>query len=809
MKLNEAIQHAIDGNAVLFVGSGFSFGATSLSGDTPLSGRALAKYLYKQVEVEAEDSDLSIASQLYIDRFKEPKLAKFCREMFTIKSAAQHHRDIIELPWQRIYTTNYDDLIERAGIDIGRAITSVTPIDPPELHLSSGRVCLHINGLISRLTAGDFYRDFKLTFESYLRDALESSPWRSVLQQDLRLARAVIFIGYSMYDLDIARIVRAEDIKDKTIFILSPDLKSNSTDALRLPFFGHIDKSGVIKFATEVTTVKTNYTPKRRLEEYLALEQINLTPSISQPSNSDVEKLFLYGDLNRKLLGSHSQNTVARYYLVDRSEVSIAVSTIQDGNDVVLVSELGNGKTVALEQIGFKLSELGWNVFRISQDSKSARREISQLIEDNLPIVFMVDGYIPFIDIIDYVSVRRIGKTIRFLLASRSHVHDVYLDRLESALRVPYVPEFDLDLLKKEDANSLVAMIDTYGLWADFSSRSDSDRLKLIMNECEGQFHQVLLKLYEAPQVASKIKTLFDDFKPSVKKLVIAVFLIKATGLYLEKTFVDDLMDGSPLVRLSNNDRESVRFLWSDSGGYIRLKSSVLAEYYLTSQSEASVVVDVLSGMFKRAQMLGGKNYEFFMRSAMTYSALQKMLPKSGLRAAVVSFYEDIQNTSFAKKNPHYWLQYAIARLALKDDDFEKVEKYFKAAYAFAKALPHYDPYQIDNHYARFKLQQACHISNTGEAFELYLKAKVILLKQTLREQKHQPYRAAAAVADFAKAHGAQLDTTQAGDVKAFCDTVIERIARLGTPTRDHKHVVRCRNELASVKAMLDTPRLT
>ena len=805
MDLTEAIKHAIDGNAVLFVGSGFSFGATSLSGDSPLSGRAFARHLYEAAGVEAEDSDLSIASQMYVAEFGEARLAQVCREMFTIRAAADHHRKIASLPWQRIYTTNYDDLIEKAAGDTGAIVTSVTPSDPPERFLSSGRVCLHINGLITRLAVGDLSSNFKLTFESYLRDALEGSPWQSLLRQDFRLARAVIFVGYSMYDLDLARIAHAEDIKDKAIFIASPSLKQNSPDSLRLPLFGDLLKIGVTAFAEEVANVSLGYAAKPQSEDYIALQRINPTISIAQPSNADVEKLFLYGDLKPELLGSNSSNSASRYYVIDRREIASAVASLNAGQDVVLTSELGNGKTVALRQISVTLSEHGWSVFNITQDSKLIRRELSHLISANVPTILLIDGYIPFIELIDYVALRRIGKQIRFLLTSRSHVHELYLDRLETALKVKSVAEYDLNMLAKEDARCLVSMIDTYGLWAEFSSRPDTDRLKLIAHDSGGQFHQVLLKLYEAPQIATKVKALFDEIRPSVRKVAIAIFILKAAGFNLEKALINDLLEDSALIRLSNNDRESVRFLWADSGGYIRLKSSVLAEYYLTSQGDAGEVLAVLSGMFKRAQRLGGSTSEYFMRSTMTYSALQKMLPKLGLRAAVVAFYEDIQNTAFAKRNPHYWLQYAIARMSLEDTEFEKIGNYFKAAYSYAKSINNYDTYQIDNHFARFQLQEACRLANSEDAFDIYTKAKAILLKQTLREQKYQPYSAAAGVADFARVHGERLSSKQASDIVAFCDTVIERVSRLKSPVRDHRYVVRCRSELSAMKVWLES----
>lgn len=804
MQLSEAIQHALDGNAVLFVGSGFSFGAESLSGDSPMSGRNFAKYLYAEAGVDAEDTDLAMASQFYVQKFGEAKLTQLCREMFTIRHPAPHHINIVNMPWQRIYTTNYDDLVEKSAAESGRSITALTPGDSPERFLSNGKVCLHINGLITRLGVGDLTATFKLTFESYLTDALEHSSWKAVLCQDLRLARSIIFVGYSMYDLNLAQIVHAEDIKDKTVFIASPDLSASSPDALRLPMFGELFPVGVGNFSNIVADIKKDYKPKKAFQSYLSLEKVKQSAALTQPMNSDIEKLFLYGDVNKKLVGSTSANNAPRFYLIDRTVMGEVKRSVKNGQDVLFTSDLGNGKSIALEQAGRELSEMGWEVFKVTEDSQVSRKEVVQLLSIDMPVALLIDGYIPFLDFIDFVSLRRVGKKVCFLLTSRTHVHEAYLDRLENSLRVALVPEFDINQLTKSDALSLVSMIDTYGLWSEFSSLPDIQRVRLIDSECRGQFHQVLLKLYEAPQIASRIESLFGEIKPAVKKIVIAIFLVKASGLEMSKSLVNDLLEGSPLARLSNNDKESVRFLWSDNSGYIQLKSSVLAEYYLTSLSDASEVLAVLTGMFLRAETLEGRNYEFFMRSVMTYSALQKMLPRSGLESAVVSFYEEIQNTKFAKKNPHYWLQYAIARMALEDNGLEHVEAYFKSAYAFAKLKPNYNTYQIDNHFARFTLQKSLLSESVEGAFELYLDAKAILLRQTLNEQKHYPFRVAAKVADLAQIYGDRFSSKQRSDLVQFCEIVLDRIAKLPSETRNHRHVENCKRVLVATAKNLD-----
>ena len=45
MDLNEAIEYALDGESILFVGAGFSKGATNICGENFLAGKGLAGHL--------------------------------------------------------------------------------------------------------------------------------------------------------------------------------------------------------------------------------------------------------------------------------------------------------------------------------------------------------------------------------------------------------------------------------------------------------------------------------------------------------------------------------------------------------------------------------------------------------------------------------------------------------------------------------------------------------------------------------------------------------------------------------------------
>ena len=100
-------------------------------------------------------------------------------------------------------------------------------------------MCIHLNGYIDRLNRDTLWSEFKLTEASYVSTSLIDSPWLVLFREDLRLARAVFFLGYSLADLDIKRVLSETlDLREKTFFILGS--RVDTVTAHRAARFGTV-----------------------------------------------------------------------------------------------------------------------------------------------------------------------------------------------------------------------------------------------------------------------------------------------------------------------------------------------------------------------------------------------------------------------------------------------------------------------------------------------------------------------------------------------------------------------------------------
>lgn len=125
MDLEYAINCALEGNAILFAGSGFSHGALNVNRCPIKSGSTLNEALARECNVDANKYNLSTLSEYFLKVKSEEELIELIKRECTVTSVCQYHKVISSLPWKRIYTTNYDSVIEQSASD---CLKNLTPI---------------------------------------------------------------------------------------------------------------------------------------------------------------------------------------------------------------------------------------------------------------------------------------------------------------------------------------------------------------------------------------------------------------------------------------------------------------------------------------------------------------------------------------------------------------------------------------------------------------------------------------------------------------------------------------------------------
>ena len=189
MEINQLINHILDGNAVLFLGAGFSREATNQLNKKMKDANGLSRELCRELGIP-EDDDLSGVSDLYLGSkdernfdVKAQKLITKLQQNFTCKKFAPSQQIIAQQKWIRVYTTNYDDVLETAGEKVGRIYTPMLLSDTVE-RINCVESVVHMNGYIRNLDKNSLENEFKLCTRSYLIQNLKNSPVFGLFKKD-------------------------------------------------------------------------------------------------------------------------------------------------------------------------------------------------------------------------------------------------------------------------------------------------------------------------------------------------------------------------------------------------------------------------------------------------------------------------------------------------------------------------------------------------------------------------------------------------------------------------------------------------
>ncbi len=798
MKLEQAIETALDGNALLFAGAGCSSGATNLKDEPFRNGMELAAFLSEKCSL-SNNTSLEDASETFADMFGIDALIEEMQKEFTVKGIAQHHKVLAMVPWKRIYTTNYDNVIEAAYGSTSQRLNPITLSDKIHELSKYGTLCVHLNGFVDKLNRSTVWKEFKLTDSSYLTASLAESEWSVIFRQDIQLARAVFFVGYSLYDLDIKRILfETPSLREKCIFIIGSN--PDQSTIRRAEKFGKAIQISVMELSEKINNIKHTYSPIKQDEISLLSikEQKEISRSVRITDRAFID-MFLLGDYREGMI-SKSLRYGDKYFLERKNAVDRIFDFVDKKYNVITVcSELGNGKSLFLKGLVYRAIEQGYRVFEVCEHDDETIKELDKIAKLHTKVLVIIEEYQGWMSEIRLFRSNCSDQAI-LLLTARNAVHDVVIDELASVAKVDSVPEINLDKLDDEEINWFVDVFNEYGLWGEYAAYGRNRKNRFLRESCSGQIHAILLKLLDSPDICGRFRSLYEKLKihRDYKEVILSIFVLKVLN---QSCSVDTLIDiwGELILEDINFKKNNIIRQLVDFNRYqIIVRSSIAAEYILRRIYDASTTVTVLTRIATRVNELVqiSKRYRSLFNSLMRFSSLQLILPEEGRNTAVLRYFESIKKLQGCKYNPLFWLQYAIACTTI--DELFRARKYFETAYALAKDR-NWDPRQIDNHYARYLLKEAVEMNDYKLAINNFKQAQVIIDRQMRNERVHYPYSVAILYWDFFNRYSNDLSKNQINLIEKAMTSVVSRIGQLPESRRRHRYVRDCKRAMGYI----------
>ena len=433
MELQKAIKHIIDGNGVLFVGAGFSYDSTNY----------INKHLGQATEISYElcdelmiprNNNLEDVANYYLNQNPKniQKLIRKFQDYYICKDCTDEQQIISKCNWKRIYTTNYDDVLERAGEKQNIERIPRTMSDKV-IDIIKDKSIIHLNGYIRNLTPEKLDNEFRLTNKSYLINDFQQSEIKGLFDNDIKNAHVIIFIGTSLnYDLDIQKIIYSPDlIKDKIIFVDKAIKNKNEMDVIaesKKALFGKIYHIGVKGFADEIKKLGSNYKPHTQKLTFRSFKYLNDTyyPYIKY-SIRDSWNLFVYGKIKDSILQNHCTDDM---YFFHRSAINEIIGVINNNNATISIlhSNLGNGKTCLFKHLIEYLKKDKY-VFVLNDKYDNISEEIVEIAKIETDKIIFIESYNYYLDILNKFK-PYINNTFNFVLTCRTYINDNFYYKL-------------------------------------------------------------------------------------------------------------------------------------------------------------------------------------------------------------------------------------------------------------------------------------------------------------------------------------------------------------------------------------------
>jgi len=196
--------------AALFLGAGINVGLRSCKGEEFPLGEGLAKLICRDLlNDELLQLTLDEAAEYARTRFGLRAVNKYLFEFFSGFAPGQSHLTTVKLPWDVIYTTNFDMLLEQAAAQAGKeAFGPIKPIVSFETDVSElseeDTPYYKLHGSIDLANTKE--GRLTLTKEDYAHYIKIRRPLFKRLVTDLT-NRTCVFVGYSMLDYNFRDIL--------------------------------------------------------------------------------------------------------------------------------------------------------------------------------------------------------------------------------------------------------------------------------------------------------------------------------------------------------------------------------------------------------------------------------------------------------------------------------------------------------------------------------------------------------------------------------------------------------------------------
>jgi hypothetical protein len=714
MDLPDLLKRASSGGGILFCGAGFSADCLNLSDNEELgTGAVLLHLLNRELEndIPRPYRELRNVADKFIQVRGENGLLALLRDRFKVSNIADEMTEIVRFPWDRLYTTNYDNALELACTRAGKNYKSLNNLDTPEEVPGGGVEIIHLHGSAEKWDIRNFRRSCVLGADSYFETDKALGHWTGKLQDDFERANLFVFVGFAAGDFHLNRVFfNATEARAKVFFVnrssagLDPDLQMTQEKFGRSLSIGRLGLSKLIAEVMEADRPKEPPAPSYRRYD-------RPPQAVELPQVQAIRELFIFGNVDHSQIIRDIALVKADYH-VPRKLTNEIMKGIENGKTATLITgEICDGKSLVMEELCARLS-LSRPVYTMKQPYETIVDETSQLISAHGNPVFLIENCF------DLTS-QRLQSLLRLfadskaalVLASRSISARAEVAGFEQLNEFGFLQRRRLSRLDDEETEQLVRLSDQIAGWAELPT-THAGKVRFVQNKCRGSLPAFLLELLRSQFVKERYAEEYNKTADlcSEKELtvLVAALYIAHIGHDAPLSFLSNVfqLDAAAVVDRFKTGNYGLHLIRVEDG---RLKtvpsigaSRILRE--IVPIRSKRIIVDTVVEILRR---LSDRGYvSDFERSMfiqlMRYSILSTVVDDIAERNR---FFDNVSKIDYCRTQVQFWLQWHIAMV--DQNRFFDAETYLKRAYTEAEAFEkrtarRYDLFQIDDRKAKF-----------------------------------------------------------------------------------------------------------
>ncbi|WP_158551969.1 SIR2 family protein [Komagataeibacter melaceti] len=663
-------------NSVLFLGSGFSANATNILDEKLPAGESLLEILAKAIEESPKDHDLKSVADAYSRRF-DVSLHDILHNTFTVSSVLDYQREILSLPWARIYTTNYDDMVNlvKGGTFPIFTFDDVKPRTLPQ------SFAVYLHGSIRRATEDNVDRDLILNSYSYDMITRDYQTWFYEFQRDRRTFDACYFMGFSLGDHHITSLMAAgETSASRTHFITRNPPKTHFVD--RVQPYGEIVPIGFDGFAKLAKALPPSVKPTspRSLGSFKFLQRgIDSKPTVD-PTPIEIINLVTFGNFNQARFFNTTRDN--SYVMQRGTKTTHALSLLKTNKTLLIDSRLGNGKTIFTSLLARAASDDGYKCYLWRRAGKRLAQDL-EVIRDEGRALIIFDDYDTAVDNIERISAS--VPDAKFAITIRSGRQDVRQHEIQTKIPEP-IKRVNLDILEQNDKELLRHILNRSGARRDdFDEIIDSSR----------EIREIVTKLYDNAYIRDKIRISIENASSELVHILTLASLIKWAGVEINDSDLQDLADCDIYAELNKSGSFGADLL-SKADDRIEMRSALLSEYLIQKILPPKQVLDACYRItIVSTRRLDDRVYRLLAGVLMKDSTLKKFLKDSPDTDFLLSkHYERLSDDRMVNDEPLFWLQYAI--FTKRTGSIKYARMFLDTGYDRARKLKNFKTFQLD-----------------------------------------------------------------------------------------------------------------